>query len=80
MTSVVVKVCMGTHCTMMGNLNLYSDLEELQYNFPDNIILETVKCLGACKGGNTPVVEIDGKIKTSAKSEEIISEILEVIN
>ena len=46
--SVKIKICMGTHCTMMGNLNLQEDLENLQVQYPGKIEVEAVKCLKFC--------------------------------
>ena len=77
--SVNVKVCMGTHCTMLGNLNLYEDLEDLSKEYPGKINLETVKCLKVCDNGDAPVVSINGEMRKSAKAEKIISEIIGVI-
>lgn len=74
-----VKLCMGTHCAMMGNLNLYDVLEELVEKYPEDIKLEVVKCLNCCSDGKAPIVMIDNKIKYNARSEKIVSEILEVI-
>lgn len=77
-----VKVCMGTNCAMMGNLNLYENLKDLEEMYPGKIEVESVKCLEACKGedGSTPAISIDGEVKHSNKSEKIISEIIEVIS
>lgn len=80
MEKVMVKVCMGTHCSMMGNLEIYSALEVLKKQYPEKLDLEIVKCLGACKGGNIPVISIDEEIHLSSRSDEIVSKILEVIN
>lgn len=74
-----VKVCMGTHCTMMGNLHLYEDLLELARKYPDKIDLDTVKCLNSCSEGRAPVVLINDTVRLMAKSQEIIAEILEDI-
>lgn len=74
-----VKICMGTHCTMMGNLNLQESLEDLQQEYPGKIEVEAVKCLKYCEDNKAPVVEINGKIITNASTEKIISEIIEVV-
>ncbi|HAE91927.1 NAD(P)H-dependent oxidoreductase subunit E [Tissierella praeacuta] len=74
-----VKICMGTHCTMMGNLNLQENLEDLQLEYPGKIEIEAVKCLKFCEDNKAPVVELNGKIITNASAEKIISEILEVV-
>lgn len=77
--TVKVKVCMGTHCTMMGNLNLQENLEDLQLEYPGQIEIESVKCLKFCENNKAPVVELNGTIITNASAEKVISEILEVI-
>lgn len=77
--SAKVKVCMGTHCTMMGNLNLQESLEELQLEYPEQIEIEAIKCLNFCKNDKAPVVELNGEIITNASSEKIISEILQLV-
>lgn len=76
---IKVRVCMGTHCSMMGNLNLFENLEEIQQEFPEELELEMVKCLKLCDTNKTPIIYINDKLITSAKSEEVIAEILEMI-
>ncbi|WP_353093178.1 NAD(P)H-dependent oxidoreductase subunit E [Tissierella praeacuta] len=77
--SVNVKICMGTHCAMMGNLNLQESIENLQSEYPGKIEIEAVKCLKYCENNKAPVVEINGKIITNASAEKIISQILEEV-
>lgn len=78
--AVKVKICMGTHCTMMGNLNLQESLEDLQLEYPEQIEIEAIKCLKFCKDNKAPVVELNGKIITNASVEKIISEIIETVS
>lgn len=77
--SVKVNICMGTHCTMMGNLNLQEDIENLQKEYPGQIEIEAIKCLKLCESNKAPIVEVDGTIITNARAEKVISKILEVI-
>ncbi len=77
--SIKVKICMGTHCAMLGNLNLHESIEELQKNYPGKIEMEVVKCLKYCENNKAPVVQLNDKIITNARAEMVISEILEVI-
>lgn len=74
-----IKVCMGTHCSMMGSLNLYDDLERLEKDYPEDIELEMVRCLKVCSDKKAPVIDINGDIITSVKSEEVQSKVLELI-
>lgn len=75
-----IKICMGTHCAMMGNLNLLEAIEELQEKHPTQIEVEVVRCLKYCENNNAPVVELNNRTITNASSEKVISEILEVVN
>lgn len=77
--SVKIKVCMGTHCTMMGNLNLQENLESLQIEYPGKIEIEAVKCLKYCEENGAPVVDINGELIKNATAEIVISKIIEVI-
>lgn len=76
---VKIKVCMGTHCTMMGNLNLQENLENLQIEYPGKIEIESVKCLKYCEENGAPVVDINGELIKNATPEIVISKIIEVI-
>lgn len=76
---VKIKVCMGTHCTMMGNLNLQENLESLQIEYPGKIEIEAVKCLKYCEENGAPVVDINGELIKNATPEIVISKIIEVI-
>jgi NADH:ubiquinone oxidoreductase subunit E len=76
---VRIKVCMGTHCTMMGNLNLQENLESLQIEYPGKIEIEAVKCLKYCEENGAPVVDINGELIKNATPEIVISKIIEVI-
>lgn len=75
-----IEVCMGTHCSMMGGLNLYEDIEEIQKQFPEKINLTMAKCFKVCdEGKKTPVIKINDRLIVAAKSEEVISELLELV-
>lgn len=76
---VKIKVCMGTHCTMMGNLNLQENLESLQIEYPGKIEIEAVKCLKYCEENGAPVVDINGELIKNATPEIVISKIIEVM-
>lgn len=76
---VEVKVCLGTHCSMMGGLSLFETLQELQQDYPNQIDVEGVKCLGDCSTHKAPVVSINDKVVTAAQSEKVMSEIMKLI-
>lgn len=73
-----VTVCMGSSCVMMGNMNILSQLEDLQESMPElDLEIETVKCLGDCKVQDdvAPVVKIDGETIVRATSQTIMEKV-----
>lgn len=74
--SINLKICMGTHCTMMGNLNIEAAIEGLQEEYPGQIEIQPIKCLKFCKNNQAPVVELNGEIITNATVERVVSEII----
>ena len=64
---------------MMGNLNIQEDVEKLQKEYPEEIEIEAIKCLKYCEDNKAPIVKLNEKVITNARSEKVISEILEVI-
>lgn len=72
-----VTVCMGSHCVMVGSMNIMTQLEELKESMPEiNLELDMVKCLGGCKEGKAPVVIIDGEMIKGASSQDIMAKIM----
>lgn len=74
-----IKVCMGTHCSMMGSLNLYDALEEVKNQYPSMIGLEMVRCLQVCQDQQAPVIAINDEVRKSVKAEALVAEILELM-
>lgn len=77
---MIVKVCVGSRCTMMGSSALLDALESLQKRYFKEGGLEIVhmNCSNVCKKkglDHIPVVEIDGELITSAKPQ-VISEMI----
>lgn len=73
-----VTVCMGSNCVMMGNMNILSQLEDLQETMPElDIEIETVKCMGFCKveENSSPVVRIEDETITCATSQIIMEKL-----
>lgn len=78
MKTVKVQICVGTHCTMMGAMDLYEMVNNINDEYPDQQVeVELVKCFDDCKTNQAPVVTVDGKKITSATSEEVMALIRE---
>jgi len=82
-----VKVCMGTNCTLLGAMNILDSIEDLkdiieenneEYN-EDELHVEAVKCLNYCKETKeniAPVVVIDDEVILNATSQEVMEKIV----
>lgn len=77
---VKVEICAGSHCSLVGALNILETLEELQTEYPDQIQIEKVECMDMCDDiKNAPVVRVDDDLITSAQTQMVISKVMERI-
>jgi NADH:ubiquinone oxidoreductase subunit E len=81
MKRVKVEVCVGTHCTMMGAMNIIELIDDMKREYQDQEIeVETVKCFQDCKEARVaPVVVINGDKIHNATAERVMAKITEVI-
>ena len=85
-----VKVCVGSHCTLLGSMNILDQLDDLKeiigedldnYNDED-LDVEAIKCLGFCKNTDSkvaPIVVIDGEPMYNATSQNVMEKIINKI-
>lgn len=76
---VQVVICVGSHCALLGALNILDTMEELEAEYPNQIKVEKVKCIGSCDEQEAPIVKIDDEIIYSAKSHIVVSKVMERI-
>jgi len=77
---VNVQICLGSHCSLVGALDILDLLESLQEEYPDQIKISTEKCMDICgEIKNAPVVKVDDEIIYSAQSQLVMSKIMERI-
>lgn len=77
---VKVEICVGSHCSLVGALNILDTLEELQAEYPEQIEIKRVECLDMCEDiKNAPVVKVDDDLITSAQTQMVISKVMERI-
>ncbi|RCW54653.1 MULTISPECIES: (2Fe-2S) ferredoxin domain-containing protein [Halanaerobium] len=77
---VKVEICVGSHCSLVGALNILDTLEELQEEYPEQIEINRVECLDMCGDiKNAPVVKVDDDLITSAQTQMVISKVMERI-
>lgn len=83
MDKIVVEVCVGTHCTMMGAMNIIDaihSLEEIQHEMGGTfceVEVRAIPCLELCRQGiQGPVVRVDGQVIHEAESESVMAAIM----
>ncbi len=82
MGTIHVEVCAGTHCTMMGAMNILDaihSLEELQHQMenPCDIRVEAVPCMNLCREQvHGPFVRVEGELISHAESESVMAAIM----
>ncbi|HBF36972.1 MAG TPA: NAD(P)H-dependent oxidoreductase subunit E [Firmicutes bacterium] len=80
MNDIKVEICVGTHCTMMGALNIIESVEDLRREY-QNISLEIIQCIKDCLGEKVaPIVFINGQKIQNATNEEVLARIMEGVN
>ncbi len=82
MKTVKVQICFGTHCTMMGAMDIYESINQLRDELIERPIeIQVVKCFGDCKSNqDAPVVLVNEKKITKATREEVMAEIMSGVN
>lgn len=84
MAKIVVKICVGTHCVLMGSMDLLdavTSLREIEQEKDQDLDLQIlpVPCPGICRDGQlAPVVWINDKPFYETDSESIMARILEM--
>lgn len=87
MDKILVEVCVGTHCVMMGSMNIIDavhSLEEFRRDMdnPCEIEVRAVPCIDICKDGlsghrDGPWVRVQGKLIEHAESETVMAAIMD---
>lgn len=84
MSKIVVEVCAGTHCVLMGSMDIMDAIASLAEVYAEQgkvceIEVKAIPCLNNCKEGKSgPVVIVDGQEIEAADSESIMSMIMEI--
>jgi NADH:ubiquinone oxidoreductase subunit E len=77
---VKVEICAGSHCSLVGALNILETLEELQTEYPGQIEIKKLECMDMCDDiKNAPLVRVDEELITSAQTQIVISKVMERI-
>ncbi|WP_245690223.1 NAD(P)H-dependent oxidoreductase subunit E [Sporolituus thermophilus] len=68
---MVIEICVGTSCYLLGAQDLIRSIEELPYEQRSRIELRGVTCLKTC--GKGPNVRIDGVVAAEMTPERLLS-------
>lgn len=69
MAKVILEVCSGTSCHLMGSFDLWQVIKQLKVDHGNDLKFSIVTCLGQC--GNGPNVRINGKVLTKVTPEQL---------
>lgn len=85
MAKITVEVCAGTHCVMMGSMNIIDAVHSLQelstgHKPACEVEVVAVPCTSQCKQEdvNGPFVKVNGKLIAEAESETVMAAIMDV--
>lgn len=74
MDKLLIEICIGTSCHLLGSQDLIDAIEELTDEVKDKIDLQGVTCLKSC--GKGPNVRINGIVIPNVTPEQLI----EIVN
>jgi len=72
---IKIRVCVGTHCYVMGNHELKDIKDQLPDDLKDKVYVEGSVCLGCeemTREPKHPYVEVNGTLIENASLEKII--------
>lgn len=72
---IKIRVCVGTHCYVLGNSELKDIKNQLPDDLRDKVYVEGSVCLGCEKMDSPsghPYVEIDGRLIENASLQKIV--------
>lgn len=82
MGKIDVEVCAGTHCTLLGSMDIMDAIASLPemgltWEGLEDVNVVAVPCRNHCKENMVgPIVYVDGEIITQADSETVLAAII----
>ena len=83
MNKVIVKICMGTTCFVMGASSLQELTDIIPSRYGEKVEVQGVPCLEFCNASTearAPYVTVDEKVVMNATVEKVIEEIERKLN
>lgn len=84
MPSILVEVCAGTHCTLMGAMDIISAVEglaELRADLSPGCVVEVrpIPCNHSCDNREVaPVVYVNGEMMIHTNTESVMEKVLAI--
>ena len=84
MPKILVEVCAGTQCTLMGSMDIISAVEglrEFSHEIGPECPIEVrpIPCNHTCNNGpDAPIVVINGELMTRTDAESVMEKIFEI--
>ncbi|MBO8457796.1 MAG: hypothetical protein IAA81_06170 [Spirochaetes bacterium] len=82
MDKILVEICSGTACYVMGGSELLLLEENLPENLRDKVEIEGRTCIEECKhgeNGKAPFVKVNGELVSSASIPTVIEKIQQIL-
>lgn len=80
---IVVEICMGTTCYVMGSAQLAGIAERLPEAWRPRVSVKGMRCEGSCQQegrlGRAPFVRVAGKLIAEADEGKVLSAIREAL-
>jgi NADH:ubiquinone oxidoreductase subunit E len=84
MDKVVVEICMGTTCYVMGGAQLAGIAERLPEEWKDRVTVKGMRCVGACQQagvyGRAPFVRVNDTLIAEADEGKVMSAIRDLLD
>lgn len=83
MNKIMVSICTGTACFVMGASEIMLLEEQLPVELKDKVLVEGLTCLDKCKNpdcGKAPFVLINGEVVPEATVAVVIERIRKLVN
>jgi NADH:ubiquinone oxidoreductase subunit E len=81
---VVVEICMGTTCYVMGGAQLAGIAERLPEEWKDRVTVKGMRCVGACQQagvyGRAPFVRVNDTLIAEADEGKVMSAIRDLLD
>lgn len=81
--NVIVEICMGTTCYVMGGAQLAGIADRLPEEWKDRVTVKGMRCIGACQQagvyGRAPFVRVNDELIAEADEGKVLNAIRSIL-